>query len=223
MWSISFAVICSSLEDVWFEHPFSHFTACFHGNIHPLKESSFEKQGPKYFFHFKYFYNLNEVFLLFLRKFSSKKSRRVVLNLNCKAAHWEKDKNLWTLKIKKKTILVSLLTQVTPTSQTQRRKYRITRRLSLLFGLNCNVKVHHSNTLTIISCACVNMQFLSSTSQKRFVVKTRKDVRKYEWYIRGLWSKDTLAASITQLDSRCLMFGSEVKLWGEMPGEFLQC
>lgn len=64
--SINFAVICSSLEDVWFEHPFSHFTACFHGNIHPL--NPFEKQGPKYFFHFKYFFNLNEVFLLFLRK-----------------------------------------------------------------------------------------------------------------------------------------------------------
>lgn len=27
--------------------------------------------------------------------------------------------------------------------------------------------------------------------------------------------KDTLAASITQLDSRCLMFVSEVKLWGK--------
>lgn len=105
---------------------------------------------------------------------------------------------------------MSLLTPVTP----MRRKHRITRRLSLLFALNCNVKVHHSNTLTIISCACVNMPFLSSTTQKRFVVKTRKDVRKYERYVRGLWSKDTLAASITQLDSRCLMFGSEVKLWG---------
>lgn len=88
---------------------------------------------------------------------------------------------------------MSLLTPVTP----MRRKHRITRRLSLLFALNCNVKVHHSNT-----------------TQKRFVVKTRKDVRKYERYVRGLWSKDTLAASITQLDSRCLMFGSEVKLWG---------
>lgn len=105
---------------------------------------------------------------------------------------------------------MSLLTPVTP----MRRKHRITQRLSLLFALNCNVKVHHSNTLTIISCACVNMPFLSSTTQKRFVVKTRKDVRKYERYVRGLWSKDTLAASITQLDSRCLMFGSEVKLWG---------
>lgn len=66
MWSISFAVICSSLEDVWFEHPFSHFTACFHGNIHPL--NPFEKQGPKYFFHFKYFFNLNEVFFALFEK-----------------------------------------------------------------------------------------------------------------------------------------------------------